>query len=115
RVFDQTLRGEKGNRRVEVDAVGHPIRDQGKKAPVQGNSLQLTIDSRIQLAATQALRKSMEELRTRAHNPMPNAKAGAAVVLDVNSGAVLAMVSEPGFDPNIFVKENISEEEWQEL
>jgi penicillin-binding protein 2 len=115
RVFDQTLRGEKGNRRVEVDAVGHPIRDQGKKAPVQGNNLQLTIDARIQVAATKALRESMEELRTRTYNPMPNARTGAAVVLDVNSGAVLAMVSEPGFDPNIFVKENISEEEWQEL
>ncbi|NLP18351.1 MAG: penicillin-binding protein 2 [Firmicutes bacterium] len=115
RVFDQDLRGEAGGRRVEVDAVGHPIRDQGKKAPIKGNSLQLTIDVEIQAVATRILQENLERLQTLPYKPMVNAVAGAVVVLDVNSGAVRALVSEPGYDPNIFVGEKLSDAQWQEL
>ncbi|NLJ33737.1 MAG: penicillin-binding protein 2 [Firmicutes bacterium] len=115
RVFDGILRGEDGGRRVEVDAVGHPIRDQGKKAPIQGNSLQLTLDAEIQAVATRVLRENLERLQTLAYKPMRNAVAGAVVVLDINSGAVRALVSEPSYDPNIFTKEKLSDSEWQKL
>ena len=100
---------------MEVDAVGHPIRDQGKKAPIKGNSLQLTIDAKIQTLATRVLRENLERLQTLPYKPMLNAVAGAVVVLDINSGAVRALVSEPGYDPNIFVREKLSDVQWQEL
>lgn len=109
--FEKYLRGEKGARQVEVDANGRPVDVRGVKKPVPGSNLVLTIDSRLQKAAEQALAEGIKRVRQKGFD---EAKAGAAVVLDVNTGAVLAMASYPSYHPSIFA-DLLSEKKWQEL
>lgn len=85
--FENLLYGIPGYRTVEINAQGRPVRVLGVHPPVPGASLYLTIDARLQAVASQALGKN----------------AGAVVALDPWTGAVLAMVSHPGYDPNAFV------------
>ena len=95
--MEQYLRGQDGGRQVEVDSAGRPVRDLGIKKPVQGNNLILTVDSRIQLAAEEALAKASQQALREGYR---DARAGAAVVLDVRTGAILAMASYPGYEPD---------------
>jgi penicillin-binding protein 2 len=111
KVYDLELRGEDGARRVEVDAYGYPIKDQGRKEPMQGNTIKLTLDLELQEAATKALQNGLLKLQ----DSYPNALAGAAVAIDVNTGAIRALVSEPSYDPNIFVKQVLTTAEWDKL
>lgn len=100
------LRGIDGSDYVVVDSEGHPVRKLGLKAAVPGNDVVLTIDAGLQAVAQAALSAQMQALQTRSFGtdggPFPYANAGAAVVLDVHTGAVLAAASEPTFDPNAF-------------
>lgn len=86
KAWERELHGSDGGRQLEVDSRGRVLRVLSERQPTVGNSLRLTIDSRLQRAAEQAF----------------GALAGAAVVLDVNNGEVLAFVSNPGFDPALF-------------
>ena len=88
RTFDAYLRGEPGGTMVEVDHRGRFVRMRGVREPLSGKDVQLTIDIRLQRQAAQLL----GELR------------GACVALDPRDGEVLALVSSPGFDPNIFLQ-----------
>ncbi|MGI5942079.1 MAG: penicillin-binding protein 2, partial [Pelotomaculaceae bacterium] len=94
--YESFLRGEDGGRQVEVDSMARPVRDLGVKDPVPGNNLILTIDSRVQAAAEAALAKASQAALAQGY---AEARAGAAVALDVRSGAVLAMASYPTYDP----------------
>jgi penicillin-binding protein 2 len=96
--FESQLRGVWGGQQVEVDAAGKVLRVLGQKPPKPGNSLYLTIDIDLQIAAEKAL----------------NGMKGSIVALDPNNGEVLAMASYPGFDPNIF-SGKISESTWAAL
>ncbi len=98
RRYDDLLRGEAGGQLVRVDAAGFRHHLIGGRAPKPGRDLQLTLDLRIQQLAEQAL----------------GDVAGAAVVLDPRDGAILAMASNPGFDPNAFVP-SIPGELWSAL
>lgn len=109
--FEKYLRGEKGAYQVEVDANGRPVDMRGVKKPVPGNNLVLTIDSRLQKAAENALADGVKKAQQKGFT---EAKAGAAVVIDVNTGAVLAMASYPSYHPSIFA-DLLSVEKWQEL
>jgi len=86
--YDSHLRGEPGERMVEVGAKGEFIRELGRRDPRPGEDLELTIDLQWQEAAWQAIK----------------GRKGAVVVLDPWNGAVLALVSYPSFDPNLFTK-----------
>lgn len=99
KAYEKTLRGEWGGRKVEVDGAGRPIRVLGDKQAKAGNDLHLTIDLDLQEAADKAL---------------GNHK-GAIVAINPKNGAVLAMVSHPTFDPNIFSKQKLSEKDWKSL
>lgn len=96
--FERHLRGEWGGQQVEVDSQGQILRIIGEKHAKAGKDLHLTLDLDLQKAAEAAL----------------GYQQGAIVALNPNNGEVLAMVSRPTFDPNIFSK-RISEETWQEL
>ena len=90
KVYENSLRGRDGMFYVEIDAAGRTGREfpERDRLPVPGEPLHLTIDLEVQLAAERAL---------------PDSLAGALVALDPRTGAVLAVVSKPTFDPNIFV------------
>ncbi len=95
--YDEYLRGVNGYREVEVNAAGRPIADVQTVNPVNGDSLVLTIDYDLQLALENAMDETITRLQSQARSD--KAGAGAAVLLDVNTGKVLAMVSRP--DDNI--------------
>jgi penicillin-binding protein 2 len=91
---DEYLRGSPGGRTIRVTPAGMVANDLGEKQAERGGRVTLTIDARLQRIVEQAL----------ASTQLPAGKVlrGAAVLLDVRTGEVLAMASVPGFDPNIF-------------
>lgn len=94
--YEQYLRGQDGGRQVEVDSMARPVRDLGIKEPVPGNNLVLTIDHKVQKVAEEALGRASQQAIKEGYG---EARAGAAVALDVNSGQVLALASYPTYDP----------------
>ncbi len=90
--FEDKLRGKSGHRRVIKDRMGRIIEDiDSIRAPQHGERLILSIDAKIQYLAFRELKKAIAEHR---------AKAGGIVVLDVNTGEVLAMANFPTYNPN---------------
>ncbi|GGY03937.1 penicillin-binding protein 2 [Massilia dura] len=88
----KTLVGQTGSRRVIKDRLGHIVEDIGAKhEPHDGKDLVLSVDSKIQYIAFTQLKAAVEKFA---------AKAGAAVVLDVHTGEVLALANYPSYDPN---------------
>ena len=111
RQFESVLQGDKGWRRIEVNASGRPqgIVDEQPARP--GNDIQLTIDIEVQRVAEEQLAAAIAEARRQGY---VNTKAGAAVVLDVATGEVIAMASAPTYDPSAFLG-GISSAEWARL
>jgi len=99
-VWDKEIRGIDGGTQEEVDVAGRPVQMLGKKEPILGNSLVLTIDAKIQKAAEKAMDDQLNYLQKRLGNV--NAKAAAAVAMNPQTGEILAMVSRPTFNPNLF-------------
>lgn len=85
--YESALHGQTGFEQVETDAVGRPVRTLSRVAPVAGSDLALSLDIGLQQAAVQAF----------------GDYRGALVALDPSNGEILAFVSKPGFDPNLFV------------
>lgn len=98
KTYDESLRGTEGILTYEVNAYGRIMREIEKKDGLKGNDLDLTIDIRLQQKAYDAF----------------GSESGAAVVLNVNTGEILAFVSVPSFDPNLFV-DGISIKNWNTL
>ncbi len=94
-IFEPYLRGFDGLERIEVDAAGRKQKVLYKLDPVAGGSVNLTIDWSLQEAAETAL----------------GDKNGAVIALNTKTGEILAMVSHPNFDPNLFVR-GFKKEEW---
>ncbi|MDQ7029684.1 MAG: penicillin-binding protein 2 [Ardenticatenia bacterium] len=103
--FERELRGRKGRKLVEKDVFGREVRALYEVPPEPGYNIFLTIDLDLQRAATEALRRGLEE----AGSPR-----GAVVALDPRDGQVLALVSLPAYDNNLFVGP-ISPDEYQML
>jgi len=98
RYWEDHLRGVDGGQQVEVDAVGRKLRVISEVDEVPGNNLVLSVDRDLQLAAEAAM----------------GDQEGAIVALDARSGEILAMVSRPAFDPNVFAR-GIRGAEWRVL
>ncbi|GAB4328509.1 MAG: penicillin-binding protein 2 [Leptolyngbyaceae cyanobacterium] len=98
RLADRKLQGTWGGQLVEVDATGREVNDLGLKPPISGESVILTLDLDLQKTAERALGN----------------RRGAVVVLDVKTGAILALASSPTFDPNLFTR-RISKADWERL
>jgi penicillin-binding protein 2 len=111
REFEGVLQGDKGWRRLEVNASGKPQRVVSEQVPRPGNDVKLTIDIGVQKVAEAQLQAAIAEARRQGYT---SAKAGAAVVVDVATGEVLAMASAPTYDPAAFLG-GISTEEWTAL
>jgi len=110
RDWEDVLRGKDGGLQVEVNALGEEVQIIGEKPAVAGRGLVLTLDGNLQKIAQNALADQIVFTRTIGEP----AKGGSVVVLDVHSGAVLAMVSLPDFDPNIFAS-GINNLNWNKL
>ncbi len=108
--YDRQLRGRKGAAKVRVNAMGQLVDLADTVYPEPGGTLYLTIDTKIQKAAEKAITDAAEEIER-----INGEKSGAAaVVLDANTGAVLAMASYPAYDPNKFAK-GISQKDYDEI
>ena len=110
--MEEYLKGIDGSKQIEVDAKGSLIDTIDVTEPVPGHTVVLTTGSKLQLVAEDILKKTIEEARNK--KPFPETYSGAVVALDVNTGAVLAMASEPKFDSNLFAS-GISNEDWKAL
>jgi penicillin-binding protein 2 len=99
--YDKMLRGRDGKKRVVVDSRGRPIRDLDEIPPIKGQDIVLTIDLDLQRTA--------EDQFDNAH------ETGVAVAEDPQNGEILAMVSKPTFDPNVFAANVISAEHRDEV
>ncbi len=97
KTYDDYLRGVDGYREVNVNAAGRPVSNEETVNPQNGNNLILTIDYDLQLALETAMDETIARLQQQSRSD--KAGAGAGVLLDVNTGKVLAMVSRP--DDNI--------------
>ena len=95
--YERSLHGNIGSRRVETDAHGRVRRVLDVSLPEAGQNITLHLDSRLQVAAAAAL----------------SHRRGAIVALDTHSGGILAMVSNPSYDPNLFVA-GVSREQYSE-
>ena len=109
--YDTVLQGEKGFRRFEVDNQGHVRSVLAEGAPIPGKDVRLTINKDVQLVAEQALSDALAEAHRQGFT---KARAGAAVVLDIKTGAVIAMASVPTYDPAVFLG-GVSAAEWKQL
>jgi len=96
--WEADLKGIDGGRQIEVDALGREVRPLRTVDPFPGNNLVLTIDLDLQRTAEEAFQD----------------KGGALIAMNPKTGKVLAMVSKPSFDPDLFTR-NISPEEWRSL
>ena len=96
--YERSLHGEPGTRRVEVDVLGRERGELSRRKPLAGQNLTLHLDESLQIAASAAL----------------GFRRGAVVAIDPRSGGILALVSNPGYNPNLFVA-GINPEQYAEL
>jgi penicillin-binding protein 2 len=96
--YERDLHGTTGWEEVEVDANGRAVRTLSRTPPTAGDNLKLSLDIRLQQAAEAAFGE----------------RRGALVAIEPSTGDVLAFVSKPGYDPNLFV-DGIDPANWQEL
>ena len=96
--YENELHGTTGIEEVEVDAAGRAIRVLYRSAPQSGNNIVLSLDAKLQQIAEQAFGNYR----------------GALVAIDPNNGEILAFISKPGYDPNLFV-DGIDSENWEML
>jgi len=96
--YERELHGTTGYEQVEVDAAGRGVRTLSRTAPTSGNNLVLTLDLALQEVVETAFGK----------------RRGALVAIEPSTGGILALVSRPGYDPNLFV-DGIDPASWDEL
>ena len=98
KMLEKELRGKGGNLKLEVNAYGRVMKEIERVPGVPGSNVTLTIDARLQEKAFDLFKE----------------ESGALILLDVHTGEILAFVSAPSFDPNLF-SQGLSTKEWNEL
>ena len=110
--YDKYLRGEDGAFMEEVDVAGNVVKHYDSVQPVPGKNLKLTLDYQLQKELEEFTDKHLAYLRN--SGIAPGARAAAVIAIDPRNGAVRAMVSRPGYDPNWFVH-GISSKNWNSI
>ncbi|MCI8548720.1 MAG: penicillin-binding protein 2, partial [Bacilli bacterium] len=110
-VFEEYLKGKNGTKQIDMAVDGTTTAEYISKEAVSGSDIVLTIDANLQKIAENALASNIQKIATGGFGKAYNATAGACVVMNVNSGEVLAMASYPDYNPEDFVG-GISTEAW---
>lgn len=113
RIFEDYLRGKSGKRQVDMDINGTKVAEYDTEEAIQGSDVVLTIDASLQKVAEKALADNLEKLRNGSFGEVCNATRGAIIVTNVKTGEILAMVSLPDYEPQLFLN-GISDEKWAE-
>ena len=122
---EEKLHGTDGYKKVKVDAVGNITDNLEVVEPISGDTVYLTLDKDLQAVTESALERAIKAAReggvyesdygnVSVSGGATNAKSGAAIVVDVNTGELLASASYPSYDPNLFVS-GISYDDYQSL
>lgn len=117
KIYEDHLRGTPGSRSIEVDAQNNPIRVVEETEPIPGDDVVLNLDIDVQAQAEQALQSGLAIAKgrpCRGCDAASKGEVGSSVVLDPNTGGVIAMASFPTFNPAEFV-DGISDAEWAYL
>ncbi len=130
--YESTLRGQNGFKYIEVDAYGRQVREVNRdidgvesENPKSGKSITLTIDVELQKTADESLEKALAAIQVGGtykspwgsynySKTFPKARSGAAVVVDVKTGEILALANYPSYDLNLF-STGISSKDWASL
>ena len=101
--FEEYLRGEKGKKEIEMSVDGTITGETTTEEPMQGSTIVLTIDSKLQEIAEKSLANNIEKIRNGGFSRSYNALGGCVVAIDVKSGEIIAMASNPDYNPNSWV------------
>lgn len=123
--FEDYLKGKDGKKTVEADAYGNVVKVVSEEPAKPGDTLYLTIDSKLQKVAEESLEKAISGIKGGGAfksewgdfsygKTYPSANSGAAVAVDVKTGEILALASYPSYNPNLFAT-GISSEDWESL
>ena len=113
RVFEKYLRGIDGEKQIDMDVNGTITGEYTTKEAIGGSDIVLTIDANLQRVTEEALANCINGIRSGAYSQVYNATGGACVAMDVNTGEVLAMASNPDYTPNVLYN-GISKEQLQD-
>ena len=113
-LFEELLRGQSGEKQVEMSVDGTITGEYVSQNAIAGSDIVLTIDSNLQQVTQTALENCINKIKSGGFSQTYNAQGGAAVVMNVNTGEVLATASYPTYEPQWFVG-GISQENWAYL
>ncbi len=112
-VCEKYLKGTDGIKQTDMSIDGATTGEYITKEAIAGSDVYLTIDAKVQQAAEQSLKTNIEKINTGGFGEVRKVDSGCAVVLNVKTGEVIALVSYPDFEPQLFV-DGISTEKWNE-
>lgn len=113
-LFENYLRGKDGKEEIEMSVDGTVTGSTVTEDAVQGSTVVLTIDAKLQKVAEEALKNNIEKIRNGGFSKRYNAEGGSVVVLDVKTGEVRAMASYPDYNPQSWVG-GISSEDYEKI
>ena len=111
-LFEKYLKGKKGAKQIDMAVDGTTTAEVVEDEAVAGSNVILTIDSKLQKIAEEALKDNIEKIKNGGFGKVYDAKGGSCVVMNVKTGEVLAMASYPDYNPQSFAN-GISSEEWK--
>ena len=112
-VCEDYLKGTDGMKQTDMSIDGTTTAEYITQEAVSGADVYLTIDAKVQQAAENALKKNIEKINNGGFGEKRNVQTGSAVVLNVQTGEVIALVSYPDFEPQLFV-DGITVDKWNE-
>lgn len=103
-IFEQYLKGQDGIKQIDMTVDGTITSEYVSKEAVAGSDVILTIDANLQAVAEKALEKNVKKIASGGFGEKKDADSGAVVVMNVNTGEVLALASYPDYEPGLFVR-----------